>query len=158
MKKARQGSNPSVKYTAWGRSQTSLKRFYHALGEDPKQVNSVSGGKIVEVITPADTVILGFLPGELNVVFGTTGLVDALRGKLIVSLLPGVSYDLLAAVLHVDVVAGRDHHVLCVIPSLGAKINDSAALIAETAYAGHEQQKVASWMFQKLGQLQWLPE
>lgn len=40
-------------------------------------------------LTPADVIILGFPPGELNTVTATTGLVDALRGKLLVSLLAG---------------------------------------------------------------------
>lgn len=48
--------------------------------------------------------------------------------------------------------------MLRLIPSIGAKINDSVTLIAETAHAGHEQQEVTAWMFEQLGQLQWLPE
>lgn len=47
----------------------------------------------MEFIKPADFINLGFPPGELNAVFGTAGLVDVLRGKLIISsLLAGVSY------------------------------------------------------------------
>lgn len=89
--KTRQGGDPSVKYTAWFRSQTSLERLHHALGEDLKQISCVGGGDLVETMTPANVVILGFPPGELNAVFRTPGLVDALRGKLIIGLLAGVS-------------------------------------------------------------------
>ena len=45
-------------------------------------------------------------------------------GKLIISLLAGVSYDQLAKILQTDGEAGLIHHVLRVIPSIGAKIND----------------------------------
>ena len=76
--KTRQGGDPSVKYTALFRSQTSLERLHHALGEDLKQISCVGGGDLVETITPANVVILGFPPGEL--IFRTPGLVDALRG------------------------------------------------------------------------------
>ena len=162
LNKTRPDGNPSLKYTAWVRSQASLERLHHALGEDQKQVNCVGGGDVVDIIKPADVVILGFPPGELNAVFGTTGLVDALRGKLIVSLLAGVSYGQLETILQSDTKKDHHHHhhhhMLRVIPSIGAKINDSVTLIAETSHAGHEQQKVTAWIFEQLGQLQWLPE
>ena len=45
-------------------------------------------------------------------------------------------------------------HILRVIPSIGAKINDSVTLIAETALAGHEQQRLTEWIFNQLGQVQ----
>ena len=158
LNKTREGRTPSVKYTAWVRSRASLERLYHALGEDGKQVSYVGSGDVVETLTPADVVILGFPPGELNAVFATTGLVDALRAKLIVSLLAGVSYDQLAISLQSDTKPGLNHHVLRVIPTIGPMINDSVTLITETASAGHEQQKVTAWIFEQLGQLQWLPE
>ena len=85
-------------------------------------------------------------------------MADALRGKLIVSLLAGVSYDQLANNLGLDTKAGPSHHVLRVIPSIGAMINDSVTLIAETTYADHEQQQITAWIFEQLGQLQWLPQ
>ena len=158
LNKTRQGENPSVRYTAWVRSRTSLERLHHALGEDQKQIHCVGGGDVVETMTPADVIILGFPPGELKAIFETTGLVDALRGKLIVSLLAGVSYQQLATVFQSNTNSDIDFHVLRVIPSIGAKINDSVTLIAETVCAAQEQQKVATWIFEQLGQLQWLPE
>lgn len=45
-----------------------------------------------------------------------------------------------------------------VIPSIGAKINNSVTLIAENTHTGHEQQLVTTWLFDELGQIQWLPE
>lgn len=104
--KTRQGGDPSVKYTAWFRSQTSLERLHHALGEDLKQISCVGSGDLIETTTSANVVILGFPPGELNAVFRTPGLVDALRGKLIISLLAGVFYGQLAKVLQTDGKAG----------------------------------------------------
>ena len=158
LSETRQGGKPSVKYTAWVRSQASVERLQHALGEDRKRVDCVGGGDVIETLKPADVIILGFHPGDLNAVFGTEGLVDALRGKLIISLLAGVSYDQLAEALQLDTKSGLTHHILRVIPSIGAKIKDSVTLIAETASAGQEQQKVTAWIFDQVGQSQWLPE
>lgn len=90
MTKTKDGGSPSVEYTAWVRSQTSLERLQDALGEDQQHVNCVAGGDVVQIMTRADTIILGFPPGELKAVFANNaGLVDALRGKLIISLLAG---------------------------------------------------------------------
>ena len=158
LNKTRQSGTPSVKYTAWVRSRTSLERLHHALGEDSKQVNCVGSGDLVETLTPADVVILGFPPGEPNAVFATPGLVDALRGKLIISLLAGVSYDQLTTSLQSGTKLGLNHHILRVIPTIGATINDSVTLIAEPTSAGPEQQQVTTWLFKQLGQTQWLPE
>lgn len=158
LNRTREGGNPSVTYTAWVRSQASVERLQQALGEDRKHVNCVGGGDVIETFKPADVIILGFHPGDLNAVFDTKGLVEALRGKLIISLLAGVSYNQLAGALQLDTTTGFTHHILRVIPSIGAKINDSVTLIAETAYAGQEQQKVTAWIFDQVGQSQWLPE
>ncbi len=118
--KIKDGSGPSVHYTAWVRSQESLDRLQQALGEGQKHVKCVHGGDSVEIVAPADAVILGFPPGELTVVFENTGLARALRGKLIISLPAGVSYDKLAQSLPSDKKTDSDYHMLRVIPSIGA--------------------------------------
>ncbi|KAL8813529.1 MAG: hypothetical protein Q9200_000203 [Gallowayella weberi] len=152
LRRITQSKSPTVEYTAWVRSQTSLQRLHDTLGEDKKHVKCVAGGDITEIIKPANLVILGFPPGELKAVFGVVGLVEKLRGKLIVSLLAGVSYE------QIQDAAARNLHLLRVIPSIGAKINDSVTLMAETTFASPEQLRMASWMFEQLGEVQWLPE
>lgn len=193
---------PSVRYTAWVRSRTSLQRLRRELAsvgyeddqsgkqqeqqeEQKGMVNCVCGEEedgrdiVSTVIAPADVVILAFPPGELDAVFGdgSNGLADALRGKLTISLLAGVSCDRLMNALSrpatTSITAtteeggrgdGSDqhqnqHHVTRAIPSIGAQIRDSVTLIAETkTHAGPEQQAVTTWLFEQLGQVQRLPE
>ncbi|KAL9580660.1 MAG: hypothetical protein Q9212_004364 [Teloschistes hypoglaucus] len=154
------GKQPEIKYTAWVRSQTSLKRLQHELGEACGQVHCVAGGDALEIIKSADVVILGFPPDVLRSVSDLPGMCATLQEKLIISLLAGVSTDQL-----VDAFGwgfgypnGPITHYLRVIPSIGAKINDSVTLIAETKSAGPNEQKVGAWIFEQLGQLQWFPE
>lgn len=157
--KIKHGGKPSIRYTAWVRSRTSLERLRQALGEEQQHVDCVAGGDVVQAMAPADTVILGFPPGELKAVFANNaGLVDALRGKLIISLLAGVSYHQLSTVLQDATATHPDFHTMRVIPSIGARINNSVTLIAENTHAGHEQRLVTTWIFGELGQIQWLPE
>ena len=175
-------SNPSITYTAWVRSQTSLERLQRALGEDGKQqVNCLYGGDVIaSTITPADVVVLGFPPGELKAAFRTPGMADALRGKLIISLLAGVTYDQLEGAL-LDPYnrqaepppppSEEDYHILRAIPSIGAQINDSVTLLAEailladttllagtTTFATPSHRAVTTWLFNQIGQTYWLPE
>ncbi|CAL8582228.1 hypothetical protein XPA_007896 [Xanthoria parietina] len=156
LNKTRQDDSPSIRYTTWVRSQTSSERLEHTLGDDWKRVRCVAGGDAVQAVVPADIVILGFPPGALQSVFATPGLVGALRRKLIISLLAGVSYSQLQAAM--SGTGSPDLSLLRVIPSIGAKINDSVTLIAETAATTHQHRQVAVWMFDQLGQTQWLPE
>lgn len=156
LNKTRQDDSRSIRYTTWVRSQTSSERLEHTLGDDWKRVRCVAGGDAVQAVVPADIVILGFPPGALQSVFATPGLVGALRRKLIISLLAGVSYSQLQAAM--SGTGSPDLSLLRVIPSIGAKINDSVTLIAETAATTHQHRQVAVWMFDQLGQTQWLPE
>lgn len=156
--KPKENADPSLNYTAWVRSQTSLQRLRDDLGDLQTQVNCIGGEPIVDSISSADVVILGFPPGELDAVLATKGLIDVLRGKLIISLLAGVSCDRLASGLQLDRVTAQNASIFRVIPSLGAKINDSVTLIAEPVQAGQDGQKVTGWMFMQLGEVQWLPE
>ena len=127
--------NPSIQYTAWVRSPSSLQRLRNELGNDHQNVNTTSGGDMVEATAKADIVIFGFPPGELDPVLETKELVNTLRGKLIISLLAGISSDALAQALHLK--PKSEHtNIFRVIPSIGAKIHNSVTLIAETALSG----------------------
>ncbi|KAI4180522.1 MAG: hypothetical protein L6R41_007189 [Letrouitia leprolyta] len=150
--------DPAIEYTAWVRSQRSLDALRDALAENQKHVTCVAGGDIIKSISSADIIILGFPPDQLYAVSDIAGLTDALRGKLIISLLAGVSYSKLSNVMQATTSPDLKPHIMRVIPSIGAKINDSVTLIAETTDAGPEEQKVTAWMFEQLGQIQWLPE
>ncbi|KAL9014240.1 MAG: hypothetical protein Q9173_001108 [Seirophora scorigena] len=150
--------SPSLTYTAWVRTQNSLQRLHDALGNHRKHVDCVAGGDLVASIAPAHIVILGFPPDQLQAIIGSERLVEAVRGKLIISLLAGVSYDRLTNALQAAVTFGAKPQILREIPSIGASINASVTLIAETTHTGTEHQQVTTWLFQRLGQVQWLPE
>ncbi|KAI4199060.1 MAG: hypothetical protein LQ350_004882 [Teloschistes chrysophthalmus] len=155
------GNQPKITFTAWVRSQSSLERLQHELGEACGQVHCVAGGDVLQILKPADVVILGFPPDVLKSASEAVGRdINALPGKLIISLLAGVSTDRLANFLGrgMGPPYGPNTHYLRVIPSIGAKINDSVTLIAETESAGPKEQKVGAWIFEQLGQVQWFPE
>ena len=77
-------------YTACVRSEASLERLRKALGEHADTV-SCQIDNFSKVASDANIVMLGVPPGELDSFAKTPGLADAVRGKLVVSLLAGVT-------------------------------------------------------------------
>lgn len=152
---------PTIHYSACVRSDESMRRLKSALGEQQDRITCTAGiSSFVETAAKSDVVMLGVPPGELSTLSKIDGLATSLRGKITISLLAGTSCDQV-----LDALAGagsaeerKQYHVLRVIPSIGAQINDSVTLIARTSHAGEEQQKVCDWLFQQIGGTHNLPE
>ena len=147
---------PSIEFTAWVRTPSSLFRLQSALGSDQDQVKCIYGSDIME--TSADIVILAFPPDQLNDVVSNPAIAFVRQSKLVISLLAGVSCDQLSKALPPTF----GESLFCVIPTNAAKINDSFTLISEptgTTGAFHLQRRnLTAWLFSQLGEIQWLPE
>lgn len=152
-----------LSYTACVRSDTSLSRLRQALSQNASRV-SCQVGCFTESAQKADIVMLGIPPGELESFSKTPGISEALQGKLIVSLLAGVSCaQVAAACAEVRKSIGgseKDYlpNVARVIPTIAAQVNDSVSLVAETDAIAAEQQKLCTALFHRIGTVQHLPE
>lgn len=151
-------SKPTIRYTAWVQSATSVQRVRNELGDLQEQVEYLGCGDLLECLTLADVVILGIPPDQFESVMGITGMTDVLQSKMVISLLAGVSYNRLMEGLRAEPATDPRFSIFRVIPSIGAKNNDSVTLIAETRHAEQEQRLVTDWLFKQLGHVQWLPE
>ena len=124
-----------------GDAQGAVKKYYACVRR--KQAadnlrNKFSQHKEVEVVCDdnlralqaADVIILGFQPGDADKLLGDTEVSKALKGKLIISMLAGVSCERISGILSQTV--DQTPRVIRVIPSIGAQINESCSLISET--------------------------
>lgn len=147
--------------TACVRSEGSLDRLRTALGEDVIKVHCQIAD-FTEAAGQADIVMLGVPPGELDTIAQTPGLAKAVQGKLMVSLLAGVSCGQVAAAFarHVDSGKQQDFElsVARVIPTIAAQANDSVTLIAESPALRQEHQELCTALFKKIGTVQQIPE
>jgi pyrroline-5-carboxylate reductase len=148
-------------YTACVRSEASLKRLRKALGEHADAV-SCQIENFSKVASGADIVMLGVPPGELDSFAKTPELADAVRGKLIVSLLAGVTCAQVAAAFAKQTGNGKQEefqeNVARVIPTIAAQVKDSVSLIAESRALRQEQQQLCTKLFERIGTVQHIPE
>ncbi|KAF2720210.1 pyrroline-5-carboxylate reductase [Polychaeton citri CBS 116435] len=149
-----------IKCTACVRSKESLSRL-QKIFENENRVEPNSG-HFVEAANNADVVFLGVPPTELGALLDEPGLIGALQNKVVISLLAGISCERVATALKVDSGdgAGKQEtcHILRVIPSIGAKANDSVSLIADTTFAGEDGKQICRWLFEQLGTAMFLAE
>lgn len=148
-----------ISYTACVRSDASLDRLRQALDQNASKV-SCQTGCFTESAQKADIVMLGVPPGELEPFSKTPGLAEALRGKLIVSLLAGVSCTQVAAAFTTQGGREQDYlpNVTRVIPTIAAQVNDSVSLLAESNSIDAAQQRLCTTLFRRIGTVQHLPE
>jgi pyrroline-5-carboxylate reductase len=148
-------------YTACVRSDTSLHRLRKSLGESANGVHC-QVADYTQAAVKANIVMLGVPPGELASIAKTPGLADAVKGKLVVSLLAGVSCEQVAAAFvgqtEGDKQEDYESNVARVIPTIAAQVGDSVTLIAESEALRREQQDLCTTLFKRIGTVQHLPE
>jgi len=150
-----------LSYTACVRSEGSLDRLHKALG---KHANNVSCQieNFSKAASSADIVVLGVPPGELDSFAKTPGLADAVRGKLIVSLLAGVTCAQVATAFanQTGNVTQKEfqENVARVIPTIAAQVKDSVSLVTESKSLRQEQQQLCTKLFERIGTTQYIPE
>jgi len=150
-----------LSYTACVRSEASLDRLRSALGDRASAVHCQIAD-FTEAVKKADIVMLGVPPGELESITKTTGLAQAIQGKLIVSLLAGVTCTQVAYALSSNPESGNhqdfESNIARVIPTIAAQVRDSVTLIAESKALRHEQQQLCTTLFEQIGATQLIPE
>lgn len=150
-----------LSYTACVRSEASLDRLRNALGDRADAVHCQISD-FTEAANKADIVMLGVPPGELESISKTPGLAQAVQGKLIVSLLAGVSCAQVAATLSEQPESGKQEDfepsVARVIPTIAAQVRDSVTLVAESKALRQDQQQLCTTLFQRIGATQLIPE
>ncbi|EON62600.1 hypothetical protein W97_01824 [Coniosporium apollinis CBS 100218] len=146
---ATEKSSHDLKFSLSVRSEASLDR----LQQDSRVAGRTQyvGTSNVEAARLSDVVLLGFRPHQLSEVLSEPGLAEALKDKLIISLLAGVPTRQISASL-----ADSDR-VARVIPSIGAQINESMSIIAAASLNAVDKELVI-WLFQQVGRTQIVSE
>jgi pyrroline-5-carboxylate reductase len=154
----------SLSYTACVRSDASLNRLRNALGDRANEVHCQISG-LTEAASKADIVMLGVPPGELQSLAELPGLAEAVYGKLIISLLAGVSCKQVNEAFYYRYPSDRhgSFHasVAPVIPTIAAQVKDSVTLISEPDHyypMAQEHQQLCTALFERIGSVQYVSE
>ncbi|KAI6909047.1 hypothetical protein KC318_g5646 [Hortaea werneckii] len=162
-------------FTACVRSQASADRLRQKFAQRPGVVQVIQG-ELAKAAARADVVMLGCQPQELSDLLhnhdhaGGDGndLEDAMKHKLVISLLAGVScQQLLDALLDASAPATarstdqpRPFDIARVNPTMAASIGSSLTLLAEprTPFARQDKQQLVRDIFLRCGSVQSVAE
>ncbi|KAJ9642796.1 hypothetical protein H2204_002444 [Knufia peltigerae] len=143
---------PEFTFTISAPSSSSLERLRRQFGAGQSGVDIIITADNVAAAREARVVILGFQPQQLAQVFEDANLVAEMHGKLIVSLLAGVSLLKLA-----DKISPQQR-ITRVIPSIGAQVGESATLVASDTSLTSDEQELVFSLFKLIGSVQLVPE
>lgn len=150
------------KYSAHVNTTSSAERLRGELAKvkSASERVAITSGKsqLLEATKGADVVLLGVPPTGLGTLLGSEGLVEDLKGKIIVSMLAGVAVSQVEDALVVKSArrfTKEDFKVARIIPTLGAGKGDSVTLLAETE--GSHMERVKSFLSQ-IGAIVPVPE
>lgn len=153
---SKDGNGPFKEFTACVRSPQSAEKLTARFGSKV----TVSYGDWVEVARAADVVLLGTKPYALRDVLGVKGMGDALRGKLVLSILAGIPPLQILTVLYGDNVS-VDEPPCWVVQStlnLAARLGHSMTVLNQDALSfPPEEVRITEWVFSQIGKLQYLP-
>lgn len=113
----------------------------------------------------ADVIILGFKPAQARGILGAAGIGEAVRGKILISVLAGLSTkDTLAALATSESAEKLDEkepatQVVRTMPNTGAKEGASMTVVATPAEgSSREAVDLTRWVFDHVGQTQEISE
>ena len=151
------GPSPVKKYYACVQRTETADRLRSKFSQQ-KEVEVVCNDN-VRAVRAADAVILGFQPGDAKKILGDANLSKELQGKLIISMLAGVTCDKISKLISATATQQdeQEARVIRVVPSIGAQINESCSLVSETKLSTSTMSLV-EWMFSRVGSITIVPE
>lgn len=106
-------------------------------------------------------VLFTIKPFKREEVFTTPGVREALRGKLLISIMAGISTQELTR-LAIGKHDFSDHQetlqIIRAMPNMAAKIRESSTLYTTRSNLSSDNLKIASWIFSQVGQAQLVAE
>lgn len=149
-----------TKFVACVRRPESAKRITKALSSYSKPV-SVLQNDNVKGVQEADVVILGCKPQMVQEVLDVPGMREALKGKLLISILAGVTVPQIETTLY-DSPHKMPHEERCrvvrVMPNTAAVVRESMTVVATSSPPlPPHLDAVVTWIFSRVGRVVHLP-
>lgn len=153
---------PQLRYTAHVNTQASSNRLKETFASHSNLVDCYTYGtdQLNEAVSNADIILLGFVPGDLDNVLSHEGFVFQLKGKLIISMLAGISTSHLLEKFQSNCPnsSKEDFSVTRIIPTLSAKIGESVTLIAPMSSPPALPTSTVEDIFSRIGSVHYISE
>lgn len=153
---------PFSRFVTCVRSEASASRITDAFSKYPDTPFEIKRGKNVEAAREADVVLLACKPFVIEDVLGEKGMADALKGKILISILAGVTEERVASVLYdgspeQSVDESNRCKVVRVITNTAALTREAVTVIGEPKFALGAWKDAIDWVFSQIGSVVTLP-
>ncbi|EQB47319.1 pyrroline-5-carboxylate reductase [Colletotrichum gloeosporioides Cg-14] len=146
-------------FIACTKTSRSAGMLSESLGEDASRVK-ITHGEPVKAAEAGGIVILGFKPYMAAGVFDTPGFLDALEGKLVVSMLAGLTVEelnQLASSNGVGMKSKRCIHFTRALPTVACRYRQSMTVLEIPDNLPDQETHVLKSIFSRVGKLRILP-
>lgn len=135
----------------------SQQRLQEKFGQHGSRLQVLLDGENVKAVEQADIVIIAVKPVKRAHVFGTPGFSDAIRGKLIISIMAGIT------TAEISRLVGGDQEktslqAVRVMPNMAATIREAMSLCAASDALTTRNRDVATKILEQVGKAQFIPE
>lgn len=155
---------PPTHYIACVRTTKSVQRLKKELAKFPYPVPvTILQGENVRAVQAADTVLLGCQPGDLEACLGVPTIKKAITGKLLISILAGVTIPQIEAILSPTKssletngcapTSGTNPHQIIVraMPNTACFVRASTTVITSTPTATPSALRLVDYLFTAIG-------
>ena len=144
-------------FIACVRRESSAKRVRQSLGEH-KVPLTVCVNENVKAVQQGDVIILGCKPQMFREVLGAPGIKEALKGKLLISILAGVTADQIEDLLYGGELPSDACRIVRAMPNTASFVRESMTVVATSSPPLPAQwNDLVTWIFSRIGRVVHLP-
>ncbi|KAL2814977.1 Aldehyde/histidinol dehydrogenase [Aspergillus granulosus] len=136
----------------------SHRRVEEALSEHASNFTAFTAEYNTRAVEQADLVILAFKPVKRADVFAAPGFKEALRGKLVLSIMAGVTTEELARLAQIEDKSDGQLQLIRAMPNMAARIREAVTLYTSSPSTTPSNLKIADWIFRQVGEAHQIPE
>ncbi|KKF95589.1 Pyrroline-5-carboxylate reductase [Ceratocystis fimbriata CBS 114723] len=142
-----------TRFIACVKRQESVTRVANALSAYSSRL-SVVADQNVAAVSQADVILLGCKPWMVKEILSANGMREALAGKLLISILAGVTAEDISGLIYGDDVPADAVRVVRAMPNTASLIREGMTVIQTvTPPLPDAQQALVTWVFEQIGQV-----
>lgn len=148
-------------FIACVRTPASATRISQAIDSFSTPVEIHTGHSAAASLSKADIIVLGCQPGDLKTCLDKAEIKSALEGKLLISLLAGVTLPDIESTIRVpngnDRPRRKPTNVIRAMPNTASFVRSSMTIIEAPGTLPPETLRVVDWLFGSIGTIQYIP-
>ncbi|KAL6852457.1 hypothetical protein ACO1O0_007002 [Amphichorda felina] len=139
-------------------SEASKQRIEGVLQHHAQRFSARQASKNLETVQEADVIILAVKPFKRHEFLGVEEIRQALKGKLLISIMAGIPTTLLGEVINQGDTT-NPCQVIRAMPNMAARIKQAMTLLTSTpGTVAPENLEIAYWVFGQVGDYKYIPE